>query len=246
MVFNNEDKTLTQVKAKRRKIHNNSFLNKMISPSVKYEKNGISQIAVNSVNSIDNKKVGLNHDIISINSNTETTIQVNEAYDRRLKSENSDYCYVKASQLSELSDLNHKITDESDRLENTGSHTSNENHIENRFTNLSLNISTIHTNKESSSSQNTLISGTEDEMRPNGKTSERLHNKKNVLKTMKGITLAFISALFFSITTVIVKYVSDVHPGEMAFFRFLGNNIFLFLLLYSYYYSFNLRFNFSS
>jgi hypothetical protein len=45
---------------------------------------------------------------------------------------------------------------------------------------------------------------------------------KDRFRVMKGLALSFISALFFSITTVIVKYVNDVHPGEMAFFRFLG------------------------
>ncbi|CAG2103094.1 unnamed protein product, partial [Medioppia subpectinata] len=43
-----------------------------------------------------------------------------------------------------------------------------------------------------------------------------------VPKAIKGICLTIISALFFSITTVIVKYVKDVDPSEMAFFRFLG------------------------
>ncbi|CAG2174279.1 unnamed protein product, partial [Oppiella nova] len=41
-------------------------------------------------------------------------------------------------------------------------------------------------------------------------------------KALKGICLTIISALFFSITTVIVKYCKDVDPSEMAFFRFLG------------------------
>ncbi|CAG2104793.1 unnamed protein product, partial [Medioppia subpectinata] len=47
-------------------------------------------------------------------------------------------------------------------------------------------------------------------------------NSGKVPKAIKGICLTIISALFFSITTVIVKYVKDVDPSEMAFFRFLG------------------------
>lgn len=39
---------------------------------------------------------------------------------------------------------------------------------------------------------------------------------------IKGILLAVLSALFFSLTTVIVKMVDDVEPSKMALFRFLG------------------------
>ena len=43
-------------------------------------------------------------------------------------------------------------------------------------------------------------------------------------KSLRGLFLTVLSALFFSVTTVIVKYVKDVDPEEMAFFRFLGNS----------------------
>lgn len=38
----------------------------------------------------------------------------------------------------------------------------------------------------------------------------------------KGVVLALASSVFFTLTAVIVKYLKDIHPGEMAFFRFAG------------------------
>ena len=47
--------------------------------------------------------------------------------------------------------------------------------------------------------------------------------KQKWYKSLKGMSLTIMSALFFSITTVIVKYVKDVEPEQMAFVRFAGN-----------------------
>lgn len=44
----------------------------------------------------------------------------------------------------------------------------------------------------------------------------------SVLKAFYGIICACISSIFFSLTTVIVKHLTHVHPGQLACFRFLG------------------------
>ncbi|XP_054166947.1 solute carrier family 35 member G1-like [Oppia nitens] len=49
-----------------------------------------------------------------------------------------------------------------------------------------------------------------------------VNQNKHWSQALKGITLTILSALFFSVTTVIVKYVTDVQPAQMAFFRFTG------------------------
>lgn len=49
----------------------------------------------------------------------------------------------------------------------------------------------------------------------------------------KGIVLAMISSVFFTITTVIVKHLRDVHPGEMACFRFLGILLFTIPMIFT-------------
>lgn len=46
------------------------------------------------------------------------------------------------------------------------------------------------------------------------------------LTFLKGILLAFSSSIFFSLTTLIVKVVDDIHPSEIACFRFLGIMLF--------------------
>lgn len=45
-------------------------------------------------------------------------------------------------------------------------------------------------------------------------------------KFLKGICLALLSALFFSITTLLVKYVPHISPGTTAGFRYLGIDFF--------------------
>ena len=57
--------------------------------------------------------------------------------------------------------------------------------------------------------------------------------KVSNMSSFKGIFLSFLSSIFFSLTAVIVKYLSDVHPGEMATFRFLGILLFSFPLVIS-------------
>jgi hypothetical protein len=45
---------------------------------------------------------------------------------------------------------------------------------------------------------------------------------KHTFSAYKGIVMAMSSAIFFTLTAVIVKYLKDIHPGQMACFRFLG------------------------
>ena len=45
---------------------------------------------------------------------------------------------------------------------------------------------------------------------------------KHTFSHYKGIVMAMSSAIFFTLTAVIVQYLKDIHPGEMACFRFLG------------------------
>lgn len=41
-------------------------------------------------------------------------------------------------------------------------------------------------------------------------------------KLYKGIIYSSLSSVFFSLCSVIVKYLDDIHPGELAVFRFIG------------------------
>ena len=45
---------------------------------------------------------------------------------------------------------------------------------------------------------------------------------KLTFNSYRGIVLAMSSSIFFTFTAVIVKYLKDIHPGQMACFRFLG------------------------
>lgn len=38
----------------------------------------------------------------------------------------------------------------------------------------------------------------------------------------KGIFYSSLSSIFFSICSVIVKYMKHIHPGQLSFFRFIG------------------------
>ena len=53
--------------------------------------------------------------------------------------------------------------------------------------------------------------------------------RSKVLSALKGVLLAFLSSIFFSLTTVIVKYVKEVDAGQMAVYRFTGKPICLIL-----------------
>lgn len=44
----------------------------------------------------------------------------------------------------------------------------------------------------------------------------------HVRRLLAGVSLTILSALCFSITTVIVKFVTDIKPSQMALFRYLG------------------------
>uniref|UniRef100_T1KUT0 EamA domain-containing protein n=2 Tax=Tetranychus urticae TaxID=32264 RepID=T1KUT0_TETUR len=44
--------------------------------------------------------------------------------------------------------------------------------------------------------------------------------------SFRGVFYAFLSSIFFSITTAIVKHLSTIHPGALACFRFLGILVF--------------------
>lgn len=41
-------------------------------------------------------------------------------------------------------------------------------------------------------------------------------------RLLSGVALTLLSAFFFSVTTVIVKFVTDIKPSQMALFRYLG------------------------
>jgi len=45
---------------------------------------------------------------------------------------------------------------------------------------------------------------------------------KLTFSAYKGIVMAMASSVFFTLTAVIVKHLKEIHPGEMACFRFLG------------------------
>lgn len=64
-----------------------------------------------------------------------------------------------------------------------------------------------------------------------GKPRSSIHSMTNSQKSnlvnrtkkfLKGICLTILSGLFFSITTLVVKYVKDVSPGTTAGFRYFG------------------------
>lgn len=57
-------------------------------------------------------------------------------------------------------------------------------------------------------------------------SSSKAVDEKADKSVYKGIILSVLSSIFFTITATIVKYLKDVHPGQMAVFRFTG--IFLF------------------
>src|SRR5688572_22412710 len=45
---------------------------------------------------------------------------------------------------------------------------------------------------------------------------------KSKLSLFKGILYSSLSSFFFSLCSAIVKYLDDIHPGELAVFRFIG------------------------
>lgn len=49
--------------------------------------------------------------------------------------------------------------------------------------------------------------------------------RSKILSALKGVLLAFLSSIFFSLTTVIVKYVKEVDAGQMAIYRFTGEQL---------------------
>ncbi|XP_022252300.1 solute carrier family 35 member G1-like [Limulus polyphemus] len=63
----------------------------------------------------------------------------------------------------------------------------------------------------------------------NVKNSTFQNNKKS--KLLKGVIFTLSSTIFFSLNAVIVRHLQNVHPGEKAFFRFLGIHIFSLPLL---------------
>ncbi|RWS04383.1 solute carrier family 35 member G1-like protein [Dinothrombium tinctorium] len=60
------------------------------------------------------------------------------------------------------------------------------------------------------------------------KNNENGLNVNALWHLFRGFFFAFLSSIFFSLTTVIVKYLSDIHPGQMACFRFIGILLFSF------------------
>lgn len=66
------------------------------------------------------------------------------------------------------------------------------------------------------------LSGISNPSSESGSVSHSISSWKLGLRPFKGILFAVLSSIFFSVTAVIVKYLKDIHPGEMACFRFLG------------------------
>jgi hypothetical protein len=237
MVFNKEDKTLAQLKSERRKAHKSSLINKIISPSLKSGKNGISQIAViieakkgvdTEINTNDNQVIE-NIDNIELDMSYDYNINKSEASDQFSNSRNGYNLQNENFNSTETEvDFDNSITKST--LNKSTNVTNNHKVIEQNSVNtemrpqnevllpISLGNQMIDSGQQSDESKKRMTS--------NGKIGdeeiEQTVGNKNRFRVMKGLALSFISALFFSITTVIVKYVNDVHPGEMAFFRFLG------------------------
>lgn len=46
--------------------------------------------------------------------------------------------------------------------------------------------------------------------------------KESKFELLNGLWFAFLSALFFSLCSLVVKYLNDLNPSELALFRFLG------------------------
>lgn len=51
-------------------------------------------------------------------------------------------------------------------------------------------------------------------------------------RLLSGVALTLLSAFFFSVTTVIVKFVTDIKPSQMALFRYLGKFALVFIKFY--------------
>ena len=66
----------------------------------------------------------------------------------------------------------------------------------------------------------------ESQATPDSSDSSSPEAKQKWYKSLKGLSLTIVSGLFFSSTTVIVKSVKEVDPGQMAFFRFLGKKLY--------------------
>jgi hypothetical protein len=235
MVFKKEDKTLAQLKSERRKAHKSSLIDKIISPSLKSGKNGISQIAV-----IIEAKKGVDTEINTNDNQVIENIDLN------------DYNINKSQTSDEFSNSGNGYNLQNENFNSTETEVDFDNSITkstlNKSTNGTINHKVIEQNSVNTeikpqeevvlpiSLGNKMIdSGQEsnesnERMTLNGKIGaeeiQQTVGKKDRFRVMKGLALAFISALFFSTTTVIVKYVNDVHPGEMAFFRFLGSKVF--------------------
>ena len=80
-------------------------------------------------------------------------------------------------------------------------------------------------NKKISDSKESLIPG----MNGTGVEMLRQESIQKVVQSFshyKGILMAMSSSVFFTLTAVIVKYLKDIHPGEMACFRFFGIMLF--------------------
>jgi hypothetical protein len=246
MVFNKEDKTLTQLKSERRKAHKSLLIGKIISPSLKSGKNSISQIAViieakkgvdTEINTNDNQMIE-NIDNIELEMSYDYNINKSQTSDEFSKPRNGYNLQNENFNSTETEvDFDNSITKSTPNQSTKG--TINHKVIEQNSVNpeirpqeevvlaISLGNKVIDSGQESNESLKRMTSN--DEI--GAKEIQQTVGNKDRFRVMKGLALSFISALFFSITTVIVKYVNDVHPGEMAFFRFLGQQK-LFLIFF--------------
>ena len=58
-------------------------------------------------------------------------------------------------------------------------------------------------------------------------TTNQTLTPNKLWSALKGVLLAFLSSVFFSLTTVIVKHVKEIDAGQMAIYRFAGMLLFV-------------------
>lgn len=63
---------------------------------------------------------------------------------------------------------------------------------------------------------------------PDTTISNDISRPNKLWSALKGVFLAFLSSIFFSLTAVIVKYVKEIDAGQMAVYRFCGMLLFVF------------------
>ena len=141
-------------------------------------------------------------------------------------------------------------------LTNTTTTTTTTTMINNNNNNTKINgdLSMIPINDQCSATTTTTTVNNYDDNNRNGKKQPRysIHSMtisqksdfvNRTKKFLKGICLTILSGLFFSLTTLVVKYVKDVSPGTTAGFRYFGKTFFVIKLdgIFLIEFSFSLR-----